>query len=135
MGSSKDKILMCPPDHFTVDYVINPWMAGHKDSLSVELAMQQWQQLRDVLAEYADIVTIDPHPDLPDMVFTREVAGVRGRKVSAGQFMHRELRPEVVICETWFGETEFELLDLDETIVCEGAGDCLFDRGGPWLWT
>lgn len=135
MGSSKDKILMCPPDHFTVDYVINPWMAGHKDSLSVELAMQQWQQLRDVLAEYADIVTIDPHPDLPDMVFTANAGVVLGRKAIASHFMPMERRPEEVIFKKWFRDNDFELLDLDEKIGFEGAGDCLFDRGGPWLWT
>ena len=22
-------ILMCPPDHFEIAYVINPWMEGH----------------------------------------------------------------------------------------------------------
>ena len=135
MGSSKDKILMCPPDHFTVDYVINPWMAGHKDSLSVELAMQQWQQLRDVLAEYADIVTIAPHPDLPDMVFTANAGVVLGRKAIASHFMPMERRPEEVIFKQWFRDNKFELLDLDEKIGFEGAGDCLFDRGGPWLWT
>ena len=72
---SRDRILMCPPDFFTVDYVINPWMAGHEDSLSVELARRQWHQLRDKLAEFADIVTMDPQPELPDMVFTAN-AGV-----------------------------------------------------------
>ena len=135
MGSSKDKILMCPPDHFTVDYVINPWMAGHKDSLSLELARQQWQQLRDVLADYADIVIIDPHPDLPDMVFTANAGVVLGRKAIASHFMPMERRPEEVIFKQWFRDNEFELLDLDEKIGFEGAGDCLFDRGGPWLWT
>ena len=34
-----------------------------------------------------------------------------------------------------FAENGFELLDLDEKIGFEGAGDCLHDRGGPWLWT
>jgi len=135
MGSSKDKILMCPPDHFTVDYVINPWMAGHKDSLSLELARQQWQQLRDVLSDYADIVTIDPHPDLPDMVFTANAGVVLGRKAIASHFMPMERRPEEVIFKQWFRDNDFDLLDLDEKIGFEGAGDCLFDRGGPWLWT
>ena len=35
----------------------------------------------------------------------------------------------------WFAENGFDLLDLDEKIGFEGAGDCLVDRGGPWLWT
>ena len=30
MSNFQDKILMCPPDYFTVDYVINPWMAGNE---------------------------------------------------------------------------------------------------------
>ena len=55
---SKDKILMCPPDFFTVDYVINPWMAGHEDSLSLDRAKEQWCELRDKIGEFADIVTI-----------------------------------------------------------------------------
>ncbi len=135
MSTIKDKILMCPPDHFTVDYVINPWMAGHKDSLSLELARQQWQQLRDVLSDYADIVTIDPHPDLPDMVFTANAGVVLGRKAIASHFMPMERRPEEVIFKKWFRDNDYELLDLDEKIGFEGAGDCLFDRGGPWLWT
>jgi ornithine--oxo-acid transaminase len=62
MSKFRDKILMCPPDYFTVDYVINPWMAGHESSLDIKLARKQWKKLRDSLAEYADIVTIDPQP-------------------------------------------------------------------------
>ena len=66
---------MCPPDFFTVDYVINPWMAGHEDSLSIKRAQQQWQVLRDTVSRFADVVTVDPDPALPDMVFTAN-AGV-----------------------------------------------------------
>ena len=38
MAMTEHKILMCPPDFFTVEYVINPWMAGHEASLSLEVA-------------------------------------------------------------------------------------------------
>ena len=40
---------MCPPDYFTVDYVINPWMAGNEGAMSLDLAKQQWSSLRDAL--------------------------------------------------------------------------------------
>ena len=56
MSEFKDKILMCPPDYFSVDYVINPWMAGHKEGLSLERARQQWDALRDSIAEFAEVV-------------------------------------------------------------------------------
>ena len=54
---------MCPPDYFTVDYVINPWMAGNEGSMSLDLAKRQWEDLRDAIAEYAEVVTIDENVD------------------------------------------------------------------------
>ena len=135
MTTFRDRILMCPPDYFTVEYVINPWMAGHEGSLDIELAKQQWQNLRDTLAEHAEIVTIDPQPDLPDMVFTANAGVVYGNKAVASHFMPHERRPEEPHFKRWFRDNGFELLDLDEKIGFEGAGDCLLDRGGPWLWT
>jgi len=131
---SNDKILMCPPDHFTVEYVINPWMAGHEDSLSLDKAKHQWQNLRELVGRFADIVTIAPHPRLPDMVFTANAGVVYGNKAIASHFVPMERRPEEPIFKQWFRDNGFELLDLDEKIGFEGAGDCLLDRGGSWLW-
>jgi N-dimethylarginine dimethylaminohydrolase len=135
MGSTSDKILMCPPDYFTVDYVINPWMAGHESSLDIDLAKKQWQLLRDAIEKYAEIVEMEPQPGLPDLVFTANAGTVYGNKAIASHFMPHERRPEEVHYKKWFRDNGFELLDLDEKIGFEGAGDCLFDRGGPWLWT
>lgn len=132
---TSERILMCPPDHFTVEYVINPWMAGHEGSLSLDKAKQQWQQLRDVLAQFAEIVIIEPHPKLPDMVFTANAGVVYGSKAIASHFMPLERRAEEPIFKKWFRDNGFDLLALDEKIGFEGAGDCLLDRGGPWLWT
>ena len=135
MGSTGDKILMCPPEYFTVDYVINPWMAGHEASLNIDLAKTQWQSLRDTIEEYAETVEIEPQPGLPDLVFTANAGTVYGNKAIASHFMPHERRPEEVHYKKWFRDNGFELLDLNEKIGFEGAGDCLFDRGGPWLWT
>ena len=110
--SSKDKILMCPPDYFTVDYVINPWMAGNEDSLSLDKAKDQWRRLRDKVGEYADIVTIDPQPELPDMVFTANAGVVYGNKAIASHFMPMERRAEEPVFKQWFRENGFDLLDL-----------------------
>ena len=135
MSTSKDKILMCPPDYFTVDYVINPWMAGNEDSLSLDRAKRQWEQLRATVAEFADVVTMDPEPKLPDMVFTANAGVVYGNKAIASHFMPMERRPEEPIFKQWFRENGFDLFELDEKIGFEGAGDCLLDRRGSWLWT
>ena len=135
MGNARDKILMCRPDYFTVDYVINPWMAGQESSLDTELARAEWQELRQTIGEYADVAEIEPQPGLPDLVFTANAGAVYGNKAIASHFMPHERRPEEVHYKKWFRDNGFELLNLDEMIGFEGAGDCLFDRGGPWLWT
>ena len=135
MTTSKDKILMCPPDFFTVDYVINPWMAGNEDSLSLERARQQWDELRATVAEFADVVTMDAEPELPDMVFTANAGVVYGNKAIASHFMPMERRPEEPIFKQWFRDNGFDLFELDEKVGFEGAGDCLLDRRGSWLWT
>ena len=135
MGTTRDRILMCPPDYFTVDYVINPWMDGHEGTLDIELAKRQWCALRDEIAEKADVVEMDPVPDLPDMVFTANAGAVYGDKAIASHFMPEERRPEEVHFKKWFSDNGFDLLDLDEKIGFEGAGDCLKDRRGPWMWT
>lgn len=125
---------MCRPDYFTVDYVINPWMAGHDGSLDLALAKQQWENLRDTIAELAEITEIEPQPGLPDLVFTANAGAVYGKKAIASHFMPQERRREEAHYKKWFRDNGFELLDLDEKIGFEGAGDCLFDRRGPWLW-
>ena len=135
MSQTKDRILMCPPDYFTVDYVINPWMAGHDEPLSLDKAREQWAELRDAIAEHAEVVTMEAQPDLPDMVFTANAGAVYGNKAIASHFMPMERRPEEAHFKAWFTENGFELLNLDEKIGFEGAGDCLRDRRGAWLWT
>jgi N-dimethylarginine dimethylaminohydrolase len=135
MSAFDDKILMCPPDHFTVDYVINPWMAGNEDSMSLDKARQQWQTLRETVSEIAEVVTLAPDPKLPDMVFTANAGVVYGDKAIASHFMPMERRPEEPIFKQWFRDNGFNLFELDEKIGFEGAGDCLLDRRGEWLWT
>jgi len=135
MSNGEDRILMCPPDYFSVDYVINPWMAGNKGGLSLERARQQWEALRDAIGEFAEVVTMDAQPELPDMVFTANAGVVCGDKAIASHFMPHERRPEEPHFKSWFRDNGFELLALDEKIGFEGAGDCLHDRRGAWLWT
>ena len=133
MSNTDDKILMCPPDYFTVDYVINPWMAGNEETLSLDRAKAQWNTLRDTVGEFAQVVTIDPDPDLPDMVFTANAGVVYGNKAIASHFMPMERRAEEPIFKRWFRDSGFDLFELDEKIGFEGAGDCLLDRRGAWF--
>jgi len=105
---------MCPPKYFSVEYVINPWMAGNEGAPDLELAYRQWETLRESLAEVADIVLMEPQPDLPDLVFTANAGVVYGSRAIASHFMPHERRPEEPHLKTWFRDNGFELLDLDE---------------------
>ena len=42
------RILMCPPDHYGIEYEINPWMNRSLGAVR-ELAFRQWQNLHDTL--------------------------------------------------------------------------------------
>lgn len=126
---------MCPPDHFSLDYAINPWMAGNEGKLNIEKARRQWQTLHDALAAVAEIELMQPMPELPDLVFTANAGFVLGGKVVPSHFMPHERRPEEPYIKQWFSDRGFDLHVLPDDIGFEGAGDCLIDRSGPWLWT
>lgn len=128
------RILMCPPDHFHVDYVINPWMEGNVDAASPEQARRQWRVLRDTLAGFAVIEQIAPVPDLPDMVFTANAGTVCGTRAVLSRFFHPQRQGEAAHFGRWFRDNGFEVLELPEGIRYEGAGDSLLDRGGDWIW-
>ena len=60
---------MCPPEHFTVEYAINPWM-DTTVAVDAGLALKQWSMLRDTLGDLGHTVhVLDPVPGLPDMVY------------------------------------------------------------------
>jgi N-dimethylarginine dimethylaminohydrolase len=134
MTARPQTILMCPPDHFEIAYVINPWMHGHFAKTDDALALRQWQALRDAIAQYADIMLQAPRRGLPDLVFTANAGLVLGKKVVVSQFRSLERQGEEVNDRAWFRDNGFEILDWPEDLPFEGAGDALFDRGQELLW-
>ncbi len=132
--SSTERFLMCPPDLYTVDYVINPWMEGNIHKSSRETAIQQWHGLHKLLKESAQIECITPQAGLPDMVFTANAGLVVGRRFVLSRFLHRERRGEEPFFKQWFAEQGFEVFELPADLPFEGAGDALWDRDGKRLW-
>jgi arginine dihydrolase len=134
MMNSKARFLMCPPDLFDVDYVINPWMEGNIHKPSKEAAIKQWQSLSKLLQENAEVEKISPQPGLPDMVFTANAGLVVGKKVVLSRFLHRERQGEAAHFKKWFKKHGFEVTELPPDLPFEGAGDALIDRAGSCLW-
>lgn len=134
MPDPSQKILMCAPDYFGVDYVINPWMEGGLGKADRALAQQQWDNLRQALASQAEPVFVPPHKGLPDMVFTANAGLVLGAKAIVSRFHASERRGEEPYFRAWFAQNGFEILPWPEHIAFEGAGDALFDRGQELIW-
>jgi N-dimethylarginine dimethylaminohydrolase len=125
---------MCPPEHFTVSYAINPWMTAG-GPVDHARACQQWQALRDTyLALGHQVHTIHPSPGLPDMVFAANGATVIGGTVLGARFRHPERAPEGHAYLDWFrahGHTDIH----QPRRVNEGEGDIVFARGVILLGT
>lgn len=132
--ASKVRFLMCPPDLYEVDYVINPWMEGNIHKSSRDTAVAQWQALYRGLKESVDVEKITPQPGLPDMVFTANAGVAVGPKFVLSRFLHRERRGEEEHFKKWFKGQGFEVFELPPDLPFEGAGDALLDHHRGILW-
>jgi lysine-ketoglutarate reductase/saccharopine dehydrogenase-like protein (TIGR00300 family) len=128
------RYLMCPPDFFQVDYVINPWMEGNIDRANGVLAAEQWHRLHVILAGQGVVELITPLEGSPDMVFTANAGLVLGDQAVLSRFLHRERQAEEPHFRDWFQHHGFRVHELPKDLPFEGAGDALFDRVNPLLW-
>ncbi|MBD1862989.1 MULTISPECIES: TIGR00300 family protein [Trichocoleus] len=131
---SSIRFLMCSPDHYEVDYVINPWMEGNVHKSSRDRAVEQWDQLFHLIKEYAIVDLIQPQVGVPDIVFTANGGLVLGDTVVLSRFFHKERQGEEPFFKQWFVEKGYTVHELPKELPFEGAGDALFDREGRWLW-
>jgi lysine-ketoglutarate reductase/saccharopine dehydrogenase-like protein (TIGR00300 family) len=132
--SAAIRFLMCPPHHYDVDYVINPWMEGNIHRSSRDRAEEQWEQLFHVIKERATVDLVDPHEGWPDMVFTANAGLVLDNKVVISRFFHAERQGEEPHFKQWFESQGYTVYELPKDLPFEGAGDALLDREGRWLW-
>ncbi len=131
---SQPTFLMCPPKHYEVNYVINPWMAGNVHRSSREQATAQWEQLHSALRKMAQVLLVEPQPGSPDMVFTANAGLVRDGIVALSSFQHKERQGEEPHFRRWFSESGFAVRDIPRVTPFEGEGDALFEADGSRLW-
>jgi N-dimethylarginine dimethylaminohydrolase len=130
----RDGVLMCPPDHFGVDYVINPWMENQIGKTERALAQLQWKNLARRLSARTRLRFIAPRPGAPDMVFTANAGLALGETVIVSRFRAAERQPEERLFREWFQREGFEVASWPQGVAFEGAGDALFDRAQPLIW-
>ena len=135
------KFLMVPPNHYRIDYSINPWMKPERwtdyDRL---LAYKQWQTLYDKMLELgAEIHLVNQVPEHPDMVFTANSGFVFRDRVYMSTFKHKERVGEKKYFRDAFENLkELNIIDMIEdpfpTMAFEGAGDAIYDQYRKCIW-
>lgn len=131
---SQIRFLMCAPDHYDVDYVINPWMEGNIHKSSRDRAVEQWNKLYNAIKNHAIVDLVTPEKGWPDMVFSANAGLVLGENVVLSRFLHKERQGEEPYFQQWFENNGFNVYTLPKDLPFEGAGDALLDREGRWLW-
>jgi N-dimethylarginine dimethylaminohydrolase len=120
------RILMCPPDHYGIEYEINPWMKRTLASVR-DVAWHQWRTLRETLNGLgATIEGMQPQPGLPDLVFTANAGLMFKERFFSSRFFHEVRARESPYFDAWFRDHGFEVIHLPEGMYHEGAGDALF---------
>ncbi len=131
---ARDRIVMCAPDHFCVDYVINPWMEHQIGQADLSRARSQWEALRGLLEQHAELLFVAPRPGLPDMVFTANAGLAFDRTIVLSRFMTDERRPEEPFFQAFFESQGFAIAPWPDEIPFEGAGDALPDEAREIIW-
>ena len=117
------RYLMCRPEHFTVNYSINPWMEPANPTDTAK-AVAQWQKLYDLYVELGhEIELIEPLAGYPDMVYTANGGFVIDGRAYVPKFRYVERQGEAPAFAEWFRTHGYDTVLPEE--VNEGEGDFL----------
>ena len=118
------RVLLCRPNYFQVDYIINPLMKPF--SVDRPSALKQWNELVNTYESLGiKVEVIEQQPDVPDMVFATDSGVVNDGSVLLANFRHSQRRLERQYYRRWFREHGFGLRALSNVHYFEG-GDARF---------
>jgi N-dimethylarginine dimethylaminohydrolase len=120
----KRTYLMCPPEHYVVEYTINPWM-DTRAPVDTELALKQWEGLRETLVRLGhDVHLLSPEIGLPDMVYAANGAFTVDGVVYGARFKFPQRMTEAVAHRRFYIErSAFGWRFVAPTETNEGEGD------------
>ncbi|MGK5679849.1 dimethylargininase [Actinoplanes sp. URMC 104] len=119
--------LMCPPQHFTVEYAINPWM-DTTVPVDAVLALKQWETLRDMLGSLGHRVhVLDAVAGLPDMVYAANGAFSVDGVVYGARFRHPQRTAEADVHREFYELQGWRYAGPEQ--INEGEGDFAYLPG------
>lgn len=115
--------LMCPPEHYVIEYAINPWMdAG--TPVDSQLALKQWDGLRNTLVDMGHTVhVVDALAGLPDMVFAANGAFSVDGVVYGARFRYAQRTAEAAAHRAFYEARAEEWRFVAPRETNEGDGD------------
>ncbi|MCY3837164.1 MAG: TIGR00300 family protein [Gammaproteobacteria bacterium] len=132
------RLLVCPPTHYGIEYVINPWMAGNVGEASQATAMRQWDALVSILEDHAEVYGAEPQAGLPDMCFAANGGFVLDETFVPSTFSVAQREPESGLYRAWAEAAGFDTAEADDALAFEGEGDALWwpakGNSAPVLW-
>lgn len=136
------RVIMVDPDYFDVLYVINPHMEGHIGGVDTTKARQQWDAMRQTLAQTGlEVHVVSGEAGLPDMVFCANQS-LPSRRSDGSldvimSIMHADQRKaEVPFIEHFYREQGYQIHHLDHNKIAdfEGMGDAIWHPGRRLIW-
>jgi N-dimethylarginine dimethylaminohydrolase len=125
--------LMVAPEHFRVDYTINPFMdrAHQPDPAATR---DQWEAIVAAIGDAGGTVEVlSQRPDAPDMVYAMNlglpVTGADGPIAVLSHMRYAERRMETQTAERWFADHGY----APRTIGRDGVG-AHFEAGDAFAW-
>jgi N-dimethylarginine dimethylaminohydrolase len=105
------RYLLVEPNHFRVDYAINPYMDVHTQPDPVR-SREQWLELAAAIRAAGGVVEVlEQRPDAPDMVYAMNLGLVvstpEREHVVLSHMRYAERRMETLTAAPWFAEHGF----------------------------
>jgi N-dimethylarginine dimethylaminohydrolase len=127
------RYLMVRPDHFRVDYAINPYMDVHRQPDPAR-TRRQWRNLVAAIeAAGGDVEMLDQRPDAPDMVYAMNLGlalnTAERQRVMLSHMRYAERRTEVLNAQPWFEQAGF-----DAAVVGRDGVGAHFEAGDAFAW-
>ncbi len=114
-------VIMSPPDHFAIEYSINPWM-NTENKVHPEHARREWEALKATYERFgASVALISPVQGLPDLVFTTDHGKFLRGKFYAARFRYKERQKEQDVVLPWYRAHGYEVIEPPANLYMEGG--------------
>lgn len=134
------KLLMCPPTHFAIVDIKNPFMQAHVGNTDIATAQSQWKTLRATFAQAGvEVLDVPATQQCEDMVFCANpiFPGLNAhdeRVCMLSNMRHESRRREVAAYRELLEQHDYAFREIPSDIRFEGGGDAVWHPGRRLIW-